>query len=297
MSVEALPLPSSSARPTLMPSASLNDIAYEELAGSPTEDIGEGEYGGRRELKCPWAMRGELAKRLLGYSYAADGQSFVILPHEFPDRPRATARKVHVAPFFDADVKADAGNLTRASYTHALLSVEYGVGQSDASQTAGGGEGSPELFVEESIEGFTEFLTLSEQQLHWAPLGDDPLDETEAPQLLIQGFNWIYKRMKVPVIPAAVFDLMGHVNEVEVYSHKLGYTFPVETLLYNTPTLERQINSDGIQDWTLTYRMSFRPGQWNRWYRRGEDFTSNVYKANGDRYRPYPLGDFYQLVG
>ena len=97
-------------------------------------------------------------------------------------------------------------------------------------------------------------------------------------------------------LPAATLSLLGYVNQAAMRSPTLGLTFGIETLLYHIKPLIREITTEGVQAWTVTYVFSYNPTGWNKYVRAGEVDPATMYDAAGDEFKQYPPGDFNLIV-
>lgn len=261
-------------------------VTYEELSGSPTEDFGEDGFTALRTLKCAWTDRITLAQQLKGGSLGG----VYYQPHSYDALPFARVASIAVSPFYDEEIRANGIDIKTAAYTVAQLAVSYRTGLSS------GDDSDPDaVLVEESIEPFAEFLTLPATGFLWGSKTGEPLKDEEAPGKLFKGFNWVYSKSSLLLIPAPVFSLVGKVNSDSVRSKSLRFTFPAETLLYNPPILHRQSTADGAQAWGLEYRFSFKPQGWNRFWRAATGAWDRIFDAAGPR-DPYETGNFLTLV-
>lgn len=248
-----------------------------------------------RTLLATWTDAMELARRLKGGAYSAGGSVVYIEPHVFSMFPSAIVDSVSIVPF---DEKPIAGIDTKtATYNMAELTVEYKTQQYGTGSGGSGGSGQSDPYVSERIEPSTEFLTVSNQKLYWSDDQTNAADESESPQLQLRSFNWIYTRHHISEIPDANFLLVGTVNEFDVTSKRLGFTFNAETLLYGNPSFTRETSATGEGSWTMELPFSYREGGWNKFFRQGYADPQTLYLPDGSRYQPYTLSNFSQLVG
>lgn len=272
-----------------MPNADISGITYEELEGSPTGNITPAGFVGTRVLKCAWDEYLNLAQRLLGGWLTIEGSTAYYTPYSYPGQPSAVVQGVQFAPF-DERVTDTSGDTTRASYSYAQLTVNYG------NSTFAGDPDNPDApLFEESLEPYAEFLTLPAVGFKWGSTSGDALKDEEAPGKLFKGLNWVYSRPSVTNIPSAVLSLVGCVNSSTLRSKSLGLDFAAETLLYNPPLLRRAVTADGTGAWSLEYRFSYKPQGWNRFWRAKTQAWDRIYTASGPA-DPYLTGDFTALI-
>jgi hypothetical protein len=138
-------------------------IDYEEMEGSPTEQYnGPQGFQATRILRCAWADRLTLADELQG-AFLVGGVYVNNLPHLYPHRGGVRCTGVsNIAGHDDNNPRAYGGDHKVAGYTFALLTANYASQQPGA----GGGGGSVEL-TDETIEPFSEFVTLPPDGLTW----------------------------------------------------------------------------------------------------------------------------------
>lgn len=272
-----------------MPSADISAIAYEELEGSPQEQLTQSGFTATRTLKCPWADRLTLAQRLLGGWLTIGGGTSYYTPYGYPGQPSAVVQSVSIGNF-DERITDTGGDTTRASYGYGQLTVNYG-----NSTLTGDPDNADAPLFEESLEPYAEFLTLPAVGFKWGSTSGDALKDEEAPGKLFKGLNWVYSRPSVTNIPSAVLSLVGCVNSSALHSKSLGLDFAAETLLYNPPLLRRAVTADGSGAWSLEYRFSYKPQGWNRFWRAKTQAWDRIYTASGPA-DPYLTGDFTALI-
>lgn len=264
-------------------------VSYTEIGDekSPTEGANKEGPRATRLLECTWANRWTLLKELLGWwEYNSNTDTVVIhRPHDYPHNQWAKCLDVNILPF-GKDVPSGVDGVS--AYGKARLTVVYGVPEEDD-------------YASESLEPSAEFLTFPNEKLFWDAAKTEPLNEDEAPGVLLNTLNWIYNRHKMPYIPVEILNLIGYVNAAAITSPTLGMTFPIETLLYQPPTLAREISVVGgdyarLTGWRIEFRFTYRPTGWNKFPKRGEAFTfKDIYDDSGTLKKVYPLGDFTPL--
>jgi hypothetical protein len=244
-------------------------------------------------LEVPWENRHAVMQDILGtpliwpYNtslgmYAANG---VIVP-------------------LQGEKNAEASNLN--VYTHARLNINF-------SRTYGDeGDGSARYY--ETIEPTGEMLRLPQESVHdseddwqfkWGEAAASAiLTAEEAPSRLIIGMDYVVKWVKLSSVPAAVLTIVDHVNNASIVSPSLGLTFPAETLLANSPVINRTVGYGGSGTSDLEIRYSFRADGWNKfWNPRTSAFESVwVHSPNTPptfapyEYINFPLADMSPLL-
>lgn len=267
-------------------------VDYVELDGSPKESIGENGFEATRELICPWDDRLTLAVQLSGDATAGAGAVTYTAAQRYPRNPAASVASVAIAPF-GGKCLPEGGDTKVAKYDYALLTTRYSIVDFDSESG-----GDTEAFVSESLEPTAEFITLPGGIYKWGNTSGPWLTDEESPGFLVRGCDWVYTRHKMPFIPPATLSLVGYVNNAAIFSFSLGLTFAKETLLYQPPTLRRQRTASGVGAWELTYRFSYRPGTWNKFFRASSVAFEPIWNDElGQVVKVYPLGDFLDLIG
>jgi hypothetical protein len=259
-------------------------IPHEELDGSPTEGFDDKGFRAERQLVCAWADRFDLQDQLLGQAVIDQtGNTTYIRPSDYPHKPGLAYAISAAAEPFSGKCLPAGGNLNLASYTQALVRVQYG--SRTGAGGGGGGDGGGEPFIEETVEPFAEFLTYSPVGLHWGSNLGPLLKDDEAPGKLIKGFNWNYTRHRMLTIPVVYWNLISKVNDSPITSLTLGITFPAETLLFNPPRLARQVTSIGSSTygvaWTVSLLMTYKPDGWNKFWRGQDNGWQSIYAVAG----------------
>lgn len=144
----------------------------------------------------------------------------------------------------------------------------------------------------ESLEPSAEFITLDHKGLVWGADDGPPLKEAEAPGKLIRTFDYVKTFFGLEELPTSMLTYVGSCNEFEVTAVSLGLTFPAQTLLFNPPTASRTTNSEGEGKWDLTYRLTYRPDTWNKFWRQESDDFDEIWHAGGTQYFNFPLIDW-----
>lgn len=266
-------------------------VTHEELAPGPFESYDEESFSATRTLKCAWDDRHTFARQLRGW-IDGDWPDFTVhLPHRYPDIQGAFVRSI--APKGFGKSSAHGSDTERISYAHAELSVGY--------STKGQGEGGrvgddPIALVTESLEPAAEFVTLSGKGLEWADTPGEPIEAGDEPTILNRIIDWVYTIHQLTTLPAAFLNLVGSVNNAQVVSHSLNFTFDPEVLLYQGASPRRIITTEGTEAWEVTLRFTARRFGWNKWWRSG--YTEPQRLWNGAiQYKPFPLVNFVnQLV-
>ena len=182
------------------------------------------------------------------------------------------------------------------TYEHALLQIQYKPMNYGEPPTPG----DPSILFTESLEPNVEFLTVPHIDLVWNADGTEGVKPEDAPGLLLSSFDYVQSQFRVASLVADFVNHVGHVNNAAIVSSLLGFTFPIETLYFNPPTLDRTINTLGASMWNITTRFSYRPQTWNKFLRPDEVGVNNwspmYVKSGGTVFKPYPLADFSTVI-
>jgi len=263
-------------------------IPYEEVS-EPEEIWTPTLRSAKRILKCAWGDREQLAKELRGGVTLYGDRIIYRKPAAYPNDAKIFPYEIRKSPF-GAKIQ---GSAEVAVYSYALLEVmykqpDYGIDEANPN----------EVLISESLEASAEYLTLPNRQLYWDQEAEDPINSSEAPGLLIHTVDWVYTIHYMPYIFQDYLSYAGAVNQYDLYSYTLGLTFPAETLLYNPPTMNRQITTDGVSCWELTCRFTYRYQGWNNLPRGDGNVISfyPIYDEVGDAVSIYDLADLRILT-
>jgi hypothetical protein len=258
-------------------------VSYGELTGYPTERETPNSFTATRKLVCAWADRFALGLEIENVLY--------------PYRPETLAYPINIssAPMDGECLGDSSGKL--AVYEKAVVTVEY-----STPEVPSGGGGLYEhngILISERIEPITEFLTIDPSKFQWeSGATGKAIKETEAPGKAIRGFDWTVQKFNVPgpLSSALALILPDTVNDAQLVSPSLGLTFPVETLYFHAPIIERKGgNADEFFD--LLLRFSYRKQTWNKFFRAETGLYEYIYlKGTTTIYKPFDLGDFASAV-
>jgi len=255
-------------------------IAYSEMHASPTEAIdSDGIRTAQRKLLCAWAERWAFMEEILTGGGVA---------YEHDDAADFSARHCSSIPM-PGEEKSETPAATKTTYEKAIVTVHY------ATPRIGDPSFEDEELYSEALEPSAEMMTLDHTMFRWGAANGDRLKEDEAPGFLLRSCDYVLTQYGVAAIPAAAMNLIGHTNNAPVIATSLGITFGTETLLYNPPTTQRSTTILGTAGWQLGYRLTFRPSEWNKFWRAATQAYAEMFVAGGARYRNYPLGDFSAL--
>jgi len=255
-------------------------VSYNELEGSGKLTYrAAGGVTGERIFEVDWADRLTFADELRG----TVGQVIKTRPATFPGLSWLYCVEVAVE-----GSSRILGSATVVAYDKAKVTARYEPREFD--------ENDDRLLITESLEPTVEFLTLPSEGLFWDIAQAEPIAPEEAPGKLRRELEWVYTKHEVLTLPAATLSLLGYVNQAAMRSPTLGLTFGIETLLYHIKPLIREITTEGVQAWTVTYVFSYNPTGWNKYVRAGEVDPATMYDAAGDEFKQYPPGDFNLIV-
>lgn len=275
-------------------------VDYKELPGSPIVNGSWTDFTATRMLRCLWEDRLTLAKELMGYVQGIARR----LPHQYTaELSGETITGIYALNYRIDRFPKDGLNQTTGSYKYAKLTVDYGAPTYDLNNLPGWQETA---LISESLEPSMEFATVGHKNLYW----DDNtvIESPEVPGHLIGSTDWVYTIHQLNSLPVGYLNLVGYVNNANVYSRQLNMTFPVETLLCLAPVMTRETTSTGTGLWAATFKFSLRnhgtfaaPKGWNhfpQYSKTGASVTwSRVcYDDSGSIKYVYPLGDFSTII-
>jgi len=237
---------------------------YQEAPGSPKESLGKESPVATRIVYCDWDDRYDVYDEIIGEEYPFHSSTILI------------ARQIDIDPFDTKPMEAVASEPKKVAWDVAVLTIHYDVlqGGSRDPTNPGGPTYNPMkmTYFEESIDGTMEFLTIDNQKFWWhsnesdtSVLQTELVTGKEAAALQMFGFDWVLEYQDVQVLPN-YSGLIGKVNDAEVVSQTLGYTFAPETLLFHPPSLRRTVTNTGTSGWNMRLALSFRQNTWNKFY-------------------------------
>ncbi len=261
-------------------------VAYTEEAGSPRENYNP-SFTASRVLRCAWGDRHVLVDEIVG---GDAGQGLLYEP------ATATQGRALTASILPAPGQQIPFSSTVAGYESALVTINYGFGKGESVN-----------LVSESLEPTAEFMTEDNRLYQWDTEvldADLMLKEDEAPGRLLIGLDYVLTRYQVPLIPASILTLPGSVNDATVTSSTLQISagpavfmsFAAQTLLFQSPVMDRTIQTDNSPTWTLRYRLSFRAPGWNVYWRSKNQAYETIFRTGQGAYVSYPLASFSGIL-
>lgn len=222
-------------------------------------------------LRCAWIDRYALVDDLLSNSRIYPGMA------GFTVAPRAQTCAITGD---DATTLSVAQSL---EYGDALVTVNYGTKIVDK--------------IAESLEPTVEFLKQDHKRFRWGSATGDPLTEGEAPGRQMRGLSLVRTLYDLAAMPAAVLTAYGGVNSAAYTSALLGFTFAIETLLYQPPQLNHIIRTAGTAGWNLTLKFHYNPNGWNKYWRAKSQAWEKIYLVDpAGEYKNYPATSFASLL-
>ncbi len=244
-------------------------VAFAEVDGSPTERITERGFEATRILTCKWSDRIKLAGELRGSFNQGINLVTRVIGHRYPDKLNAIAMDVSIKPFHKLNKPQASGSTALNEYDEvngAELTVLYRI--PDGLDEPSPDQDPQDIFITENLEPSAEFLTIPTEKLFFDTGAAEPIDAS--PAFILVAIDWVYTIHNLKKVPPGTFDLIGKSNKLAHESKKFERTFAPETLLFNPPSLDPRINTDGEQRYTITYRMTHRPVGWNKKLKPGE---------------------------
>ncbi len=270
---------------------SISSIPWEELEGSPTERMTPRGFHATRNIKCAWAQRLELCRRIVGGNQGA----LRFIPWRYPEFRAAFATSASPKPF-GSKIQKPAGGMSQsvAMYDWAEITIEYEV--PDSPEDVGPLGSSAPAYAEEQFSPYVEFMQAPSRALYW---GDGTKVATkDIPGRMVSGIEWSITYNEMKKVPTAAFELGGHVNNRMINCDAGDLNFATETLLFGGPRLSRSKMTDGSQCWRATFTFSYKPEGWNQFYKTAGGDPEPVYTnpAGTLPARLYPLGDFGPII-
>ncbi len=260
-------------------------INYAENHGSPqNESLAESGRSATMILRCAWEDRWALMEEILlpfGWRYP----HYPVPPPGYGDvRPIATS--CGCKPF----LAKNEGEGQECAYDTALITVQFQPSRITEE------EETYDIYAE-SIEPTAEFLTLDHSLFAWGSANGDALKPDEAPGRVERGLDYVYTRYRQATLPAKILTLPGSVNASAITSASLGLTFAAETLLFNPPSIDRTMATDGSDGFTSVYRLSYKKPGWNVYWRSATQKYQAMYLKDGDGevFKPYEPQSFSGL--
>lgn len=275
---------------------------WEELDGSPREEMSFGNFRASMRILCAWSDRHLLMDEFLGRRKP--------YPHAVSANLAVPALSASSQPFpaAQSSVTLRTGQ-SISSYEKADITVNFGITpvQGGTRETTIGGLQQRAL-ISESIEPTTESTILNVDGFVWKQ-DEKKLVEQEAPIKLDVGLEYIYTRYLVTAPNNTALGMVGHVNKVAlrpVTPSLRGYLFGPETLLLKPGMIRRQIDTRGLEKISETYNFIWRPNGWNTFWRAnlvvrheddpdtlgGWDVIGEVKDGVFIQYRNHPTADF-----
>lgn len=254
-----------------------------EVHGTSRESWSNDRLTADVELMCPWADRYDVLVNILKYA----------LPWPYHISSPCRAVSGSIRPFVARGTEvADAG----LSYDLAVLAVHF-----EAAEDGGSDENGNTIVFSEQIAPASEFLTLPYEDFRWMGDSDQPtvpIKPDEAPGRLVRGLDYVVTWYNFSSIPAVVLTAPNHVNLYSVVSASLGLTFDAQTLLFQPPTVTRNVSFNDANRYQLQCRFTWRLGTWNKFWRAETGDYEYIYHkdAGGTPYLNFPTADFSGLV-
>jgi len=251
-------------------------VTISEMQDSPQESFGlEGNRATCRYI-CDWEDRYTAFAQLIYSAY----------PHHWSTN--LFCKSVDIAPYSETVIKeVTPGDPSIGYHQKAVLTCQFEPLQGATRDPEDPDNPMGMTLFEEEVSGASEMLTLDQQEFWWHRWTsesnvwhskqfldfekDGPRRNTElvtgieAPSIQIHSFDWNLTYYEVTALPATA-TLIGCVNDDEVTSPTLGYTFDAETLLLIPPSIRRTVTTGGSLSWTLNISFGYRPTGWNKFY-------------------------------
>jgi len=243
-----------------------------EEHGTARENFGEDATECDVVLRCDWADRYLLVADLLDNRRAWPNLS----AWTYPPRAVTCAGQPVKSSYTESG--------QQCVYTDYLLAVRY---STDAEED----------LVAETVEPTAEFITQDYRRFRWGSAAGTPILEAEAPGKLLHGLNLVRQIFKwSSPLPGTLLTCVGGVNNAAYVSALLNLTFATETLLFQPPTLNRTVTTAGAKAWNATMKFSYKPDNWNKFWRAATEDFERMYDYYGGQYDSYPQVDFSDFL-
>lgn len=231
-------------------------------------------------LRCPWADR---------YTVAND-----VLNRAWPGGGGMLAGEIDIVPAPSSAYRVTNGENI---YDEALITISYDVAELGNLDTASyPPDSGASRKYRESLEPFVEYYKLPKDNFAFGSATGRALTPEEAPLRQFRGFQLIRTIYGVENLPSDLLTLGDHTNSAQYVSASLGITFPVDTLLFCKPTIERTVEIGGNKAFNLTIKFAHKDQGWNKYWDDqkvgGPGFDIIWDKVNDQRYFNFPQGSF-----
>ncbi|MCA9246858.1 MAG: hypothetical protein KDA42_07070 [Planctomycetales bacterium] len=266
-------------------------IAFEELEGSPTIEVGGKGAAARREFRVAWTDWRAFAESLIG-GWKKTGTSFRRVPGlAFPGLDDVFVEHVSVRPFSEF-----------APDGSAIESLERGV---NAYPTGGARVTVDYESIKTTNVGFEPAIEAGTYLTYTSSLDEELVvtpssawvwtdDDSTVPDSIETDLRLPLGRLRVgwhfvPLPPwTAIRTLRGRVNDASFFGAPAG------TLQFLGARIEQKFSFlTGPSIYTITYDFSERTTAWNNFFKPGAGFTEISHGIDGAT--PYAEGDFGAL--
>lgn len=234
-------------------------VAFDEIQESPKFAYGPDGWSAVRRGYTAWSEIDTFIAELLAPSIDAGGVPLQGAPKSFPTNVNLRVANIEIEPEPTRSPGPDDSEdfETLISYQRAKWTIRYDTQRGSMPNTENEAleEGDPVPFLSHRWSAGGEFLTLPNTGLEWADEGE--VSEDVNAGILIPTIEHQVTWERVPRPP---FDnikaTLGAVNSTRG-RFATGVIY-IETMLFVGAELERQVMSDGVRAWKVTYRFSER---------------------------------------
>jgi hypothetical protein len=256
----------------------------EEIAHTVQEQWTNDKLSATVGLKCPWMQRHDTMANLLIFAK--------LWPYDAGYKMRAVSGSILPFGQNPQDYLDDVGG-HGLKYDHAHLTVNFET--ADVYEHSSGAK----IIYSEEISPTAEMLTLPPDKIRWSnPTTGKYIKPEEAPSMLQVGFDYGLTYYNLSSVPTAFLNLTGLCNNDFVPSSFFGVSFPLETLLYNPPTVSRSVSlSASASRYTLRSRLTFKSGTWNRFWNIDTGNWEYMYRdGDPNPIKNYPPSNFAGIL-
>jgi hypothetical protein len=261
---------------------STSGVVYEYVSTSeddrtPTESAPpDGSFRGEVILQCDWADRDTLLTDIA----AGSGELYPYLP--------ATGARAYAAGIRGAG--ATTVDPTTGLFSHDKAEIRVAYITKDGMLTT-----ISLLFIEQ-LHSVGQGFSIPTDELHWGSASGTELVSGESPHVGQTMLEYIRTYPKVGIEDSRSYGLIDTVNANVFPCLTLNHVFPIGTLRYIGPVVERRLELGTLSKIAISHHFLGRKWDWNKWYRTENNTFEDVYHSSGSgRLEFYPPAN-HQLM-
>lgn len=259
----------------------------EEVKGSRSESWTQDEISADVDLKVLYSQVIPVLENILVNE----------VPWPYPNTQTALYAQSGGLKPFDGKAVLDAVGGHGLSYKYAILHVHFAPPVPfNWGISTDPGNASNTVYYTEAFEPNAEMLSMPGSAFKWMS-DDEPLTDEEAGGRLVHSFDYNvnFTGIQPGTIPSGYFDYGSRTNSDVVSSARLGKSFAIGTLLYNSPKLTGKKSNRPTEDrLDMSCRWSYRKDGWNKLWRAKTKTFDTYYEVGGlpvayDNYPPVAM--------